>query len=72
MIPFFSTAIYTGPIAAALDRADIAFAVGLVVSAGSYLLLTRRLDLRTEFDAVRLAPLNTIGHGVLLPNDTHA
>lgn len=72
MIPFFSTAIYTGPIAAALDRADIAFAVGLVVSGGSYLLLTRRHDLRTEFDAVRQAPLNTIGHGGSLPADAHA
>lgn len=62
MIPFFSTAIYVGPVAAALDKADIAFIVGLAVSGICYLLLTRRYDFASEFDAVRRAPLNTIGN----------
>ncbi|HKU31328.1 MAG TPA: cytosine permease [Arthrobacter sp.] len=61
MIPFFSTAIYTGPAASALGGADIAFAVGLAVASCSYLLFMRRRDLSTEFDAVRAAPLNTLG-----------
>lgn len=60
MIPFFSTAIYAGPLATALGGADIAFLVGLVVSSCSYLLLTRRRDFSEEFDAVRAAPLNTL------------
>jgi nucleobase:cation symporter-1, NCS1 family len=60
MVPFFSTAIYTGPVAAALGGADVAFAIGLTVSAGAYLLITRRHDFSDEFIAVRAAPLNTI------------
>jgi NCS1 family nucleobase:cation symporter-1 len=60
MVPFFSTAIYTGPGAAALGGADVAFAIGLTVSAGAYLLITRRHDFSDEFIAVRAAPLNTI------------
>lgn len=60
MIPFFSTTIYTGPVATALGGADIAFAVGLAVASGTYLLLTRRRDFSAEFDAVRAAPLNTL------------
>ncbi|WP_437773400.1 purine-cytosine permease family protein [Arthrobacter sp. KNU40] len=61
MIPFFSTAIFTGPVASALGGADIAFAIGLAVSSGSYFLMMRRRDLSLEFDAVRAAPLNTLG-----------
>ncbi len=68
MVPFFSTSLYVGPVAAALDKADIAFIVGLVVSGASYLLLTHRSDFRTEFDAVRRAPLNTISHAEPLPS----
>ncbi|MBT8163161.1 MULTISPECIES: cytosine permease [Arthrobacter] len=60
MIPFFSTSIYTGPVAAALGGADISFAVGLAVASGSYLLFMRRRDFTEEFDAVRAAPLNTL------------
>nr|WP_107909036.1 cytosine permease [Streptomyces chartreusis] len=41
MVPFFSTSLYTGPIAKSLDGADLSFAVGLVVSAGVYIILTR-------------------------------
>jgi NCS1 family nucleobase:cation symporter-1 len=45
MIPFFSTPLYTGPIAAALGGADIAMLVGLPVSAAVYLIACRSLDL---------------------------
>jgi NCS1 family nucleobase:cation symporter-1 len=45
MVPFFSTPLYTGPIAAALGGADIAMLVGLPVSAAVYLIACRSLDL---------------------------
>ena len=48
MIPFFSTAIYTGPIAAALGGADLAMVVGLPVSAIVYVLACRSLDLEAD------------------------
>jgi NCS1 family nucleobase:cation symporter-1 len=48
MIPFFSTAIYTGPVASALDGADLSIFVGLPVSAVVYLLLTRTIDVEAE------------------------
>jgi NCS1 nucleoside transporter family len=48
MIPFFSTGIYTGPVAAALGGADIAMLVGLPVSAAVYLLACRSLDLESD------------------------
>jgi NCS1 family nucleobase:cation symporter-1 len=35
-IPFMSTALYTGPLATRLEGVDIAWVVGLVVSAGAY------------------------------------
>jgi len=57
MIPFFSTGIYTGPVARALDGADIAMVVGLPVSAMAYLLACRSLDVaadrRMAFEADR-------------------
>ncbi|MBT9383731.1 cytosine permease [Pseudooceanicola sp. CBS1P-1] len=62
MVPFFSSALYTGPIAAHLGGVDISFVVGLAVSSLLYLLLARRLDLGQEMAAVRAAPLNTWGH----------
>ncbi|MFE4544129.1 purine-cytosine permease family protein [Arthrobacter sp. NPDC056727] len=62
MIPFLSTAIYTGPIATSLGGADISFVVGLAVASGSYLLIMRGRDFSAEFEAVRAAPLNTLGH----------
>jgi NCS1 family nucleobase:cation symporter-1 len=71
MIPFFSTALYVGPAAAAMDKADLAFLVGLVVSSVAYLLLTRGADLRSEFEAVRRAPLSTLGHLDLETSATH-
>jgi nucleobase:cation symporter-1, NCS1 family len=48
MIPFFSTGLYTGPIARALGGADIAMLVGLPVAAGVYLLTCRSIDLEHE------------------------
>jgi NCS1 nucleoside transporter family len=48
MIPFFSTALYTGPVAESLGGADISVFVGLIVSAVVYLILTRNLDLTEE------------------------
>jgi nucleobase:cation symporter-1, NCS1 family len=44
MIPFFSTPLYTGPIAAALGGADIAMLVGLPVAAVVYIVACRSLD----------------------------
>jgi len=45
LIPFFSSGMYTGPIARALGGADIAMLVGLPVAAGVYLLACRSIDL---------------------------
>jgi len=60
MIPFFSNGFYTGPIAAALDGADISFVVGLIVSAVVYILLMRSVDIAAELKAVAAAPVNTL------------
>ena len=48
MIPFFSTAIYTGPVASALGGADLAMVVGLPVSAIVYVVACRSLDLEAD------------------------
>ncbi|GAA3704820.1 cytosine permease [Arthrobacter ginkgonis] len=69
MVPFFSTAIYTGPLAKALGGADVAFAVGLAVAAGAYLLITRGRDFTDEFTAVRAAPLNTLEQSAVPEGD---
>jgi purine-cytosine permease-like protein len=53
MIPFFSSGMYTGPVAHALGGADIAMLVGLPVSAGLYILACRSIDL--EHDRRRAA-----------------
>ncbi|MFT4137200.1 purine-cytosine permease family protein [Microbacterium sp.] len=53
MIPFFSLAFFTGPAAAALGGADLAFAVGLLVSGLVYFLLSRGQDRRREEEAIR-------------------
>ena len=55
MIPFFSTTLYTGPVAHALGGADIAMLVGLPVSAGIYLLSCRSIDLEHEWRRARAA-----------------
>jgi purine-cytosine permease-like protein len=48
MIPFFSTGLFTGPIAAALHGADVAMLVGLPVSALVYIWCCRSMDLRQD------------------------
>jgi len=48
MIPFFSTEIYTGPVARALGGADVAMLVGLPVAAAVYLLICRSMDLEQD------------------------
>jgi NCS1 family nucleobase:cation symporter-1 len=48
MIPFFSSGMYTGPVARALGGADIAMLVGLPVAAGVYLIACRSINLSDE------------------------
>ena len=53
MIPFFSTGMYTGPIARALGGADLAMLVGLPVAAAAYYLACRSMDV--DQDRLRAA-----------------
>jgi purine-cytosine permease-like protein len=55
MIPFFSTPLYTGPIATALGGADIAMLVGLPVSALVYIVACRSLDIDEDRRLARAA-----------------
>ena len=55
MIPFFSTGLYTGPIARLLGGADIAMAVGLPVSAIIYIVACRSMDLDLDRRQAELA-----------------
>jgi NCS1 family nucleobase:cation symporter-1 len=48
MIPFFSTGMYTGPVARALDGADLAMLVGLPVAGVSYYLACRGIDVAAD------------------------
>ncbi|MDD1017145.1 purine-cytosine permease family protein [Pseudomonas rubra] len=48
MVPFMALSFYTGPAAAALGGADIAFVIGLLVTGSVYALLCRSLDLHSE------------------------
>src|SRR4029079_1083087 len=48
MVPFFSTPKFTGPIAKALDGADLSLFVGLPVAAGLYLCFARSIDVAAE------------------------
>ncbi|MBO0873622.1 MAG: cytosine permease, partial [Pseudonocardia sp.] len=52
MVPFFSTPFYVGPVASALDGADISFLVGLPVAGGLYYLFSRGIDQAAETEAV--------------------
>jgi NCS1 family nucleobase:cation symporter-1 len=58
MIPFFKTAIYVGPVAEALGKADISMLVGLPVSAAVYLWLCRNLDLAAELEQIEVLDRN--------------
>ncbi|WP_219418525.1 purine-cytosine permease family protein [Pseudonocardia nigra] len=48
MVPFISSAWYTGPAAEAMGGADLALFVGVVVSGAVYLAVARSLDLEAE------------------------
>ena len=48
MVPFFSTPAFTGPIAKALDGADLSMFVGLPVSAILYYVFARSIDVEAE------------------------
>ncbi|MEV8632994.1 alpha/beta fold hydrolase [Streptosporangium sp. NPDC051023] len=60
MIPFMSTGLFTGPAVQALGGADIAFAVGLLVSGAAYLVACRRYDPADEQEAI-LASQSLLG-----------
>jgi purine-cytosine permease-like protein len=55
MIPCFSTAMYTGPVAHALGGADISMLVGLPVATLAYLWAYRDFDREAEWAAARRA-----------------
>ena len=57
MIPFFSTGLYTGPVAHWLGGADLSMLIGLPVSAGVYLLVTRSIDLEADRRAAAAADI---------------
>jgi nucleobase:cation symporter-1, NCS1 family len=63
MIPFFSTSFYTGPAAAALGGADIAFAVGLPVSGLLYWFFSRDINHVAEEAAQKKSKLALEGLG---------
>ena len=48
MVPFFSTGLYTGPVAAAAQGADFSLFIGLPVSAVLYWVLCRNIDVDSE------------------------
>jgi purine-cytosine permease-like protein len=53
-LPFFVLPdVYTGPAARALGGIDIGWLVGLLVAGGSYLLLTRSMEVELEAAAIR-------------------
>jgi purine-cytosine permease-like protein len=48
MVPFFSTPKFTGPVAKAMNGADLSLFLGLPVAAGLYLLFARSIDVPAE------------------------
>jgi purine-cytosine permease-like protein len=48
MVPFFSTPSFTGPVAKAMDGADLSLFVGLPIAGGLYYLLARSIDVDAE------------------------
>jgi NCS1 family nucleobase:cation symporter-1 len=57
MIPFFSTGLYTGPVARALGGADVAMLVGLPVAAIVYLLACRSFNIEHDRQRAKSADL---------------
>ena len=68
MIPFFSTGSYMGPMATQMHGADVAMLVGLPVSAITYLLTCRSLDLKTELRQVATADRDLEPPAAIHPN----
>lgn len=75
MVPFFSTGLYTGPVARRLGGADLSMLVGLPVAAIVYLLVSRTIDLDADRRAAAAADAGLEpalpaegagGHGVAL------
>jgi nucleobase:cation symporter-1, NCS1 family len=48
MIPFFSTTLYTGPVAHAANGADFSIFVGIPIAGGLYWLFSRNMDFSAE------------------------
>jgi purine-cytosine permease-like protein len=48
MVPFFSTGLYSGPVAEALGGADLSLFIGLPVAGGLYWLFGRSIDVAAE------------------------
>jgi purine-cytosine permease-like protein len=48
MVPFFSTPSFTGPIAKAMDGADLSMFIGLPVSAILYYVFAQSIDVEAE------------------------
>lgn len=67
MVPFFSTGLYTGPVARALGGADVSVFVGLPVSALLYWVACRTIDMEQEWqravEADRGLEVETFEHG---------
>ena len=52
MVPFFSTPIFTGPVASAISGADLSVLVGIPVAAILYYVLASGVDRKTELATV--------------------
>jgi nucleobase:cation symporter-1, NCS1 family len=48
MVPFFSTPSFTGPVAKALNGADLSLFIGLPIAGGLYYLFARSIDVDSE------------------------
>ena len=64
MLPFVVTSFYVAPVARALGGIDIAWIVGLIVSGGAYLALSRSLDLNAETRAIRASERDMTAAGL--------
>jgi nucleobase:cation symporter-1, NCS1 family len=53
MVPFFSTGLYSGPIADAADGADYSLFIGLPVSGILYYIFSRSIDVAAETEVAR-------------------
>jgi NCS1 nucleoside transporter family len=58
MVPFFSTGLFSGPVADALNGADISIFIGLPIAGGLYYWLSRDLDTAAEREVERAEALD--------------